>query len=152
MDKTILNVFKIVSLVLIALAVILQIVVLAKGEDGLVGNSILDNYIRLAYVALIICGFLAILFPVLFMVQNPKNAIKILVGLVGLVVIGFICYAIATNSFNIVQLETLETTAEVSRSVGAALYFTYIVGGLAVVSIVYSSAATRSKYSSHSQQ
>ena len=45
MDKTILNVFKIVSLILIALAVILQAVVLIKGEDGLIGSSILDNYI-----------------------------------------------------------------------------------------------------------
>jgi len=138
MDKKILNVFKIVSLILIALAVILQIVVLVKGEDGLIGNSILDNYIRLAYVALIICAFLTILFPILFMIQNPKNALKMLVGLVGFVVIGFICYAIASNSFNIVQLETLKTTAETSQIVGAALYFTYIIGGIAIVTIIFS--------------
>jgi hypothetical protein len=138
MDKTILNVFKIVSLILIALAVILQVVVLIRGEDGLVGNSILDNYIRLAYVALIITAVLAILFPILFIAQNPKNAIKILIALAGLVVLGFICYAIATNSFNIIQLENLKTTAETSRMVGAALYFTYIIGGLAVVSIIFS--------------
>jgi hypothetical protein len=138
MDKKILNIFKIVSLILIALAVILQVVVLIKGEDGLIGNSILDNYIRLAYVALIICGFLAILFPILFMVQNPKNALKVLIGLVGFVVIGFICYSVASNSFNIVQLETLKTTAETSQMVGAALYFTYIVGGIAVITIIFS--------------
>jgi hypothetical protein len=138
MDKTILNVFKIVSLILIALAVVLQVVVLIKGEEGLIGNSILDNYIRLAYVALIITVFLAILFPLIFIVQNPKNALKILGALVVLVVLGFICYSIATNTFNVVQLETLETTAETSKMVGAALYFTYIIGGLAVVSIVYS--------------
>lgn len=138
MDKTILNVFKIVSLILIALAVILQAVVLIKGEEGLIGNSILDNYIRLAYVALIITVFLAILFPLIFIVQNPKNALKILGALVILVVLGFICYSLATNTFNVVQLETLKTTAETSKIVGSALYFTYIVGGLAVVSIVYS--------------
>ena len=76
--RKILNIFKIVSLILIALAVVFQAIVLVKVEDGLIGNSILDNYIRLAYIALIICGFLAILFPILFMVQNPKNAIKML--------------------------------------------------------------------------
>ncbi|MBN2172582.1 MAG: hypothetical protein JW731_00525 [Bacteroidales bacterium] len=138
MDKTILNIFKIISLVLIALAVILQVVVLVKGEDGLMNNSILDNYIRLSYVALIIAGVLAIFFPVMFMIQNPKNALKILGALVLLVIIGFICYSIASNSFNIVQLEELKTTAQTSRYVGAALYFTYIVGGLAIVSIIYS--------------
>ncbi len=138
MDKKILNIFKIISLILIALAVVFQIVVLAKGEDGLVGNSILDNYIRLAYVALIICAFLTILFPVLFMIQNPKNAIKMLIGLVGFVVIGFICYALASNNFNVVQLETLKTTAETSQIVGAALYFTYFIGGIAVITIIFS--------------
>lgn len=138
MDKTILNIFKIVSLVLIALAVVFQAIVLVKGEDGLIGNSILDNYIRLAYVALIICSVLAILFPILFMVQNPKNALKMLAGLVGFVIIGFICYSIASNSFNVVQLETLKTTAKTSQMVGAALYFTYIIGGIAVVTILFS--------------
>lgn len=138
MDKTILNVFKIVSLILIALAVILQAVVLIKGEDGLIGNSILDNFMRLAYVALIITAVLAILFPIIFIVQNPKNAIKILIALVGLVVLGFICYALATNTFNVVQLEKMETTAETSKMVGAALFFTYVVGGFAVISIIFS--------------
>lgn len=141
MDKTILNIFKIISLVLIALAVILQITVLIQGEEGVTEGSILDNYALLAYVALGIAAFLAILFPIIFMIQNPKNALKVLIGLAVLVVFGFICYSIAQNTFNIVQLEDLETTAETSRMVGAALYFTYIVGGLAVVSIIFSGIA-----------
>jgi len=141
MDKTILNIFKVISLILIGLAVILQIVVLIKGEDGLVNSSVLDNYVLLAYVALGITAFLAILFPIIFMIQNPKSALKLLLAIVGLVIIGFICYSIATNSFNVVELEKLKATAEVSKSVGAALYFTYIVGGLAVVSIIFSGFA-----------
>ena len=141
MEKTILNIFKIISLVLIALAVILQITVLIQGEEGVTEGSILDNYALLAYVALGIAAFLAILFPIIFMIQNPKNALKVLIGLAVLVVFGFICYSIAQNTFNIVQLEDLETTAETSRMVGAALYFTYIVGGLAVVSIIFSGIA-----------
>ena len=141
MDKTILNVFKVISLILIGLAVVFQIIVLIKGEDGLIGSSVVDNYIRVAYVAFAITAFLTILFPVIFMIQNPKNAVKLLVVLGGLVVIGFICYSLASNSFNIVQLEELKSTAEVSKAVGAALYFTYIVGGLAVVSIIFSGIA-----------
>jgi hypothetical protein len=138
MDKTILNIFKIISLILIGLAAVLQILVLIKGEEGLMDNSILDNYMRLSYIALIIAAFLAILFPIIFMVQNPKNALKIGGALVVLVILGFICYSVASNTFDIVQLEELETTAETSKAVGAALYFTYIVGGLAVLSIIYS--------------
>ncbi len=141
MDKTILNIFKVISLILIALAVIFQIIVLIKGEDGVKEGSVLDNYALVAYVALGIAAFLALLFPVIFMIQNPKNALKVVIGLAVLVVLGFICYSIAGNTFSIVQLEDLKTTAYVSRLVGAALYFTYIVGGLAVVSIIFSGIA-----------
>ncbi|MCF8369247.1 MAG: hypothetical protein K9G76_09410 [Bacteroidales bacterium] len=141
MDKIILNVFKVITLALIALAVILQAVVLIKGKEGLVGSSVLDNYIRLAYVATAITAILAILFPVLFMIQNPKNLLKVLGVLGVLVVLGFICYSIAGNSFTIVQLEELKTTENISKSVGAGLIFTYIVGGLAVVSIIFSGIA-----------
>ncbi len=141
MDKTILNVFKVISLILIGLAVVFQIIVLIKGEDGLIGSSVLDNYIRVAYIAFAITAFLTILFPIIFMIQNPKNALKLLVVLGGLVVIGFICYSLASNSFNIVQLEDLKQLLKLPKLVGAALYFTYIVGGLAVVSIIFSGIA-----------
>jgi len=141
MDKTILNIFKVISLVLIVLAVIFQIMVLIKGEDGVKEGSLLNNYALVAYIALGIAIFLAILFPVIFMIQNPKNALKVVIGLAVLVVLGFICFSIAENNFSIVQLEDLKTTAYVSKLVGASLYFTYIVGGLAVVSILFSGIA-----------
>lgn len=142
MDKTILTIFKIISLIFIALAVILQIVVLVKGEDGLVGSSILDNYILLGYAAIGITAFFAFLFPVIFMIQNPKNSLKILGSIVVLVIIGFICYSVAENTLGIEQLEQLKTTAEISKMVGALLYFTYIVGGITVLSVIFSSVSS----------
>ncbi|OQX76947.1 MAG: hypothetical protein B6D61_07995 [Bacteroidetes bacterium 4484_249] len=142
MDKTILTVFKIISLVFIALAVTFQIVVLIKGEDGLVGTSTLDNYIILAYVAVGLTAFFAFLFPVILLVQNPKNALKLLGVLVVLVVIGFICYSVAKNTLGIEQLEQLKTTPETSKMVGASLYFTYIIGSLTVLSVIYSSVSS----------
>ena len=142
MDKTILTIFKIISLIFIALGVIFQIVVLIKGEDGLVGTSILDNYILLAYVAIGLTAFFAFLFPVILLVQNPKNALKLLGVLVVLVIIGFLCYVMAENTLNIEQLEQLKTTAETSKMVGALLYFTYIIGGLTVLSVIFSSVSS----------
>jgi hypothetical protein len=35
-------------------------------------------------------------------------------------------------------LEKLKTTSDISRYVGAYLYFTYFLGGIAVLSIVFS--------------
>jgi hypothetical protein len=110
MDKTILTIFKIISLIFIALAVILT-------------------------------AFFAVIFPVIFMIQNPKNSLKILGSIVVLVIIGFVCYSIAKNTLNIEQLEQLKTTAETSKMVGAALYFTYIIGSLTVLSVIFSSVS-----------
>lgn len=143
MNKTVLLISKIVSMVLIALAVIFQIMVLIKGKDGLSesGSSVLDNYSMVAYVAIGIALVLALAFSLFSVIQNPKNALKALGALVGLVILGFISYSVATNAFSNVQLEELETTAQISKSVGAAMYFTYIVGGLAVASIIFSGIA-----------
>lgn len=138
MDKTILTIFKIISIIFIALAIILQIVVLVKGEEGLVGSNVLNNYMLLGYLAIGLTAFFAILFPIIFMIQNPKNILKLLGAIVVVVIIGFICYSVARNTLNIEQLETLKTTAATSKWVGASLYFTYIIGGLAVISIIFS--------------
>ena len=138
MDKTILLIFKIVSFIFIALAVILQVMILVVGEDGLGESSVLNNYVLLGYAALGLTAFLSIIFPIIFMIQNPKNALKLIIALAIFGVIGFICYSIADNTFNIVRLGELKTTVEISKMVGAALYFTYIVGSLAVLTVIFS--------------
>ena len=110
-------------------------------DDASLAARIMDPWITITVGGLIFTSLLALVGPIINMVQNPKNAVKMLIAIGGLVIIGFVCYSFATNSFDVVQLETLETTAEVSRSVGAALIFTYIVGGLAVISIIFSGIA-----------
>ena len=140
MDKTILTVFKVLSIVLIVAAVIFQILVLFQGEDNLAGKAagILDNYILLSYIALALTALLAILFPVLFIIQNPKNAIKMLIALAVLAGIGFICYSVAATDMSFARLEELKTTVRIEKMVGASLFFTYVIGGLAILSIIYS--------------
>jgi hypothetical protein len=113
----------------------------AMEDDLVLASRVMDPWITITIAGLIFTSLLALVGPVINMVSNPKNAIKMLIAIGGLVIIGFVCYSFATNTFNIVELETLETTAEVSRSVGAALIFTYIIGGLAVISIVFSGVA-----------
>jgi hypothetical protein len=138
MDKTIHLIFRIASIVLIALAVIFQVIVLSRQEEALITGSVIDTYSAIAYVALILAAMLAIAFPLIHMIRNPKSSIKILISIVGLVLVGIVCYSISVNTFDDIRLIELKTTAEVSKTVGAALYFTYIVGGLAVLSIIYS--------------
>ncbi len=113
----------------------------ALEEDPTLASTVMNPWISITIGGLIFTSLLALVGPVINMVQNPKNAVKMLIAIGGLIIIGFVCYSFATNTFNLVELENLETTAEVSRSVGAALIFTYIVGGLAVISIIFSGIA-----------
>jgi hypothetical protein len=138
MDKTIHLIFRIASIVLIALAALLQIIVLSRKEEALLTGSIIDTYATVAYVAMLLTTLLAVIFPLIHMIQNPKSAVKMLIAIGGLVIVGIICYAISVNTFDEIRLIELKTTAETSKTVGAALYFTYIVGSLAILSIIYS--------------
>lgn len=113
----------------------------AMEDDPVVAGRIMDPWITITVAGLIFTSLLALVGPVMNMIQSPKSAVKMLIAIGGLVVIGFICYSFAGNSFNIVELENLETTAEISKSVGASLIFTYIIGGLAVISIIFSGVA-----------
>lgn len=113
----------------------------AMEDDPMAAGNILNPWISITIGGLIFTTLLAVVGPILSMIQSPKNAIKMLIAIGGLVVIGFVCYSFADNTFDIVQLENLETTADISRLVGASLIFTYIVGGLAVISIIFSGIA-----------
>jgi len=66
MDKITLNIFKVISLILIALAIIFQAMVLYQGDDAAAASSLIDNYITTSFVALIIAVLLAIIFPIIF--------------------------------------------------------------------------------------
>lgn len=145
-EKLIYNITKVLYILFALSGVFFIVWVWATGDkamedDPSVASRILNPWISITIAGLIFTTVLAIVGPILNMIQSPKNAIKMVIVLGVLVVIGFICYSIAGNSFNVAQLETLETTAEVSKSVGASLIFTYIIGGLAVVSIIYSGIA-----------
>ncbi len=146
MDKKLILIFKIISWIIMALAIVLQIMVLVKGKDGItVDSPVLNNFINLSFIATGIGAIAAILFPIFQIFSNPKSAVKILLILAGLVIVGFISYSLAGNTFNDLKLVKLETTVEVSKLVGAALYFTYIIGGLAVLSIIYASISNALK-------
>lgn len=137
MDNLLKNIFKGVSIILIAIAAIYQIVVFTQGNSP--SDSVLNGYFTLAYIAFGLSLLFAILFPVLQIIANPKAAVRTLIVFAFLVVLWFVAYSLSDNSFSQVQLEKMNTTAEVSKMVGAGLIYTYFIFGMAVVAIIYAS-------------
>jgi len=98
-----------------------------------------DLLIYWGYFLVILTAVITILFPIWFMIKNPRNSIKIFIALGLMVVLAIIAYTLATVGMTDLQLEKLGVTAATSKYVGAGLIFTYILAALAVLSIIYAS-------------
>ncbi len=148
MNKTIHTIFRIISIIFIVLGVVFIAMVWIKGDKTLEGDvalqdKILSPFITMTLIELGLCALLAIFFPLAFAGQNGKGLIKGLIFIAILAVVALISYfALAGNAFLPEDLQRLEVTAEVSRLVGAAIYFTYFLGGAAVLAILYSGTAS----------
>lgn len=152
MDKKIISIVKILTYLIMAFAVVLQVLVLANSDlldkDNMfeaLSSPILNNYFFLTAITLCLTILLAVGFPLAQMISKPKDALKGIGYVVALVVIAAIAYALAGNEFSNVDLVRLKTTASVSKMVGASIIFTYIVGGAAVLSILYASISNALK-------
>ena len=96
-----------------------------------------DLLIYWGYFLVVFTAVITILFPLVFLILNPKSSIKIFIGIGLMVVIAIVAYSLSQVGFTDLQLEKLGVTAETSKYVGAALIFTYILASLAVLTIIY---------------
>lgn len=93
------------------------------------------NYgIVICYILLAVAVAAAVIFPILQLAQNPKGAKGALIGIVLLAVVIGISFGLASD----VNPSKMELTPEAAKQVGAGLYAVYILGAVAIVSIVYS--------------
>ena len=98
-----------------------------------------DILIYWAYFLVILTAVITIFFPIAFLIMNPKGSIKIFISLGLMVVIAIIAYSLSDTGLSDHKLETLKTTANTAKLVGAGLIFTYIMASLTVLAIIYAS-------------
>jgi hypothetical protein len=125
------SILRIFLAVLLIISAVLFVIFYTQGE-GFTTTVMTWAYILLAFTALI-----TILFPIILFVMNPKKGKAVLIALVGFVVLYFVAYSIATGDVTGKVYETFDINEATSRFIGAILYMTYILGGLAILSIVY---------------
>jgi hypothetical protein len=142
MDKKILLITKIVVFSLVAIALVFQILMIAYNSifqsptAEALDSSILGGYLNVAYIALAIAIIVALIFPVIQMISSPKNAIKALIGVGVIVVLGLISYLFASNDFSPQQLDKLQITVSTSIWVSAGINLAAMIGGLAIVAVI----------------
>ena len=143
MDKKIILIAKIVTFVLVGIALIFTILMFIKSSmfqtatPQAMESPILGNYLVIAYVTFGIAVVTALVFPIIHMISNPKGAVKALLGVAAIVVLGLISYLFASNEFTAIQLEKLRITESASIWVGAGLNLTFIVGIATVLAAIF---------------
>lgn len=148
MEKNIIvRVFKIISIILILVGIVSIVLIWSKSEADIkesmrLQNQLLNPYFITAYIALGLCVVLALLFPIISIISQPKNAIRVLIGLGAIVLIGVIAYSVSGNELTDLQLRTYKISESGSRQIGAALIGTYIIAGASILAILYAEVSS----------
>ncbi len=132
------TILKVFLAIMLAISAILFVIFYTQGADF---TSVVLSW---AYILLIITAAITILFPIAFFVMNPKKGLTALVGILGFVVLYSVAYFgfATTGGISDEIAVTFDITESVSRLIGGILYMTYILGGLAILSIVYASISS----------
>lgn len=112
----------------------------------------LDVALIWIYILIGLAAATSVVFTIVFMITNPQNAFKSLIVVGGLVVVVFLAYYFASDEImnfhgsdkffygeeGIINAETTANAHNFSKKVGTGLIATYIVGILAIFSVIYS--------------
>lgn len=101
---------------------------------GVVSEGLLITW---CYVLLGIAALAAIIFPLITMAQSPANAKNALIGVVGLVVVFAIGYALAGGEEYLDYDGVMLANSSESKMSEAGLIAFYVLGAGAIGSIVY---------------
>ncbi|MCB0495189.1 MAG: hypothetical protein KDC79_03585 [Cyclobacteriaceae bacterium] len=91
----------------------------------------------LAYILVIVGVILAVVFPIISSVSEPKKMVKTAVGVVGILVFFGIGYAVSGSEVTAKYIESGVDTAGLSKMIGGMLSMVYILMAVAAAGIVY---------------
>ena len=120
-----------------ALLVILYYLGLSYGGVfSLVSEGVILN---LAYIYFGIAAITSIMFPIIYLVANPKGAINVIIGLVFIGLVVLISYFLASGQvMHIPSYSGTDNVPGTLKAVGTGLYTMYILFFLSIIAILYS--------------
>lgn len=112
--------------VLLAISVVMIILVMVNGEDAVSG------ILRWAYVLLGLAIAASVLFPLFNLAQNPKGALRTIVGLGVVALIVGIAWAMSSDEAIVTAVDTFDKSFDL-KITDTGLYTAYFALGAAVV-------------------
>lgn len=106
-------------------------------EMATYGNA-LDLFMYWAYILFAIAAVAAIGFPLVKLFTQPKEAVKTLISVAVIAVIVFIAYSLADDKvLDLTGYEGPDNVPETLKFAGTLLWTTYLLFGIAILSILY---------------
>ena len=101
-------------------------------------GALLDNVFYIIYAVGIVCGAAAILFGLYFFVTNLKERMGTLMGIGAFAVIGLVSFYVLADSTVLRAYEASGITVTEGESMfaGGGMYFVYLLGAVALASIL----------------
>ncbi|MCB0505194.1 MAG: hypothetical protein KDC58_06790 [Cyclobacteriaceae bacterium] len=91
----------------------------------------------LAYILVIVGVILAIVFPIISSVSEPKKMVKTAIGFGGILVVFLIGYILSGSELTAKYIESGVDTESLSKMIGGMLSMVYILMAIAAAGIVY---------------
>ena len=144
-DKTIKTVLSAVRMLVIVLGALLCVMITSKSgadETFVEGQEryggLLDNLFYIIYAVGIACGAAAVLFGLYFFATNLKDRMGTLIGVAGFAVLGLVSFYVLADAtvLNAYEASGITVTEGESMFAGGGMYFVYLLGLVAIASIV----------------
>lgn len=128
-----LSIIKYVLLIVSAILVIAGAVTFVDGEE----NTTLNLMLVWSFVMIVLTIALTVIMPLITVFQNPKSAVRSLIGLGLIVVVFLVSYALATDDpITLANGKVIDDSFELKFS-DTALWATYIAFVGVILSILY---------------
>ena len=101
-------------------------------------KKVLNPYFLLSAIVFIIAAAAAILFPIGQMAGNPKALVRALVSIAVLAVIYLISWSLASDSIDADYYKEFNISPGQSKFIGSMIYVVYILGGLSILTVIFS--------------
>jgi len=131
---------RILYIVLLAVSAFLGILFYAGGTET-DGTPVFTNtFILYAYILVGIAIVASLIFPLVQMITNPKNAKKSLLGILAVAVVVFIAYIFSSSetlTFTGSDMEKYNVPS-LLKKVDTGIITTYILAAIAIIAMIYS--------------
>jgi hypothetical protein len=128
---------RILGIVLLAVSAIFGIIFYAGPETASGAPTITNTILIWAGILAGVAAILSMIFPLIQMIMHPKKARGSLIGIIVLVVLGLVSYALASSEPLAFPKPEPNNVPTILKQAGMGIITMYILLGLGILSIIF---------------